>query len=49
MVAPFLVWCPLLTSAFAICQNVVYSELRYSPHEFFLEEHKDAPPVGMAR
>lgn len=28
--------------------HVVYTEVRYSPHEFFLEEHKAEPPLGMA-
>jgi adenosine deaminase len=29
--------------------NVVYTEVRYSPHEFFEEEHKENPPEGMAK
>merc|ERR1740121_685206 len=34
---------------FQAASNVVYTEVRYSPHEFFLEEHKAAPPIGMSR
>jgi adenosine deaminase len=29
--------------------NVIYTEVRYSPHEFFSEEHKENPPEGMAK
>merc|ERR1719464_667873 len=35
--------------AFQAKGNVVYTEVRYSPHEFFKEEHKATPPEGMAR
>jgi len=34
---------------FQAASHVVYTEVRYSPHEFFLEEHKQEPPEGMCR
>eukprot|EP00419_Tripos_fusus_P027319 CAMPEP_0172725658 /NCGR_PEP_ID=MMETSP1074-20121228/88908_1 /TAXON_ID=2916 /ORGANISM="Ceratium fusus, Strain PA161109" /LENGTH=487 /DNA_ID=CAMNT_0013552489 /DNA_START=50 /DNA_END=1509 /DNA_ORIENTATION=+ len=40
--------------AFRFCEfqkrnNVIYTEVRYSPHEFFEEQHKKDPPAGMAK
>ena len=33
---------------FQAASTVVYSEVRYSPHEFFEEQYKAEPPPGMA-